>query len=80
VFLNYNNGWTVRQAERFVLDTKKGQSTTKPTTLSPQVAAITDQLSKKFDTKVLVKKSSHGGQIVIHFKNDQDLDRIIKSL
>lgn len=75
------NGWSVRQAEQFVVatkanqeDTKKAQSKTKPTT--PQ----TERLSKILKYPVSVSNMAKGGRLVIRFKSDDDFDSLVELL
>lgn len=75
-----DNGWTVRQAEQFVVAAKKGASSdeAKKTTLSEN--ELTQNLGKKLKTTVNIKHTARGGQLIIKFKSDQDLERIISQL
>lgn len=75
-----NNGWTVRQAEQFVIAAKKGATSdeAKKTTLSEN--ELTQSLGKKLKTTVNIKHTARGGQLIINFKSDQDLERIISQL
>jgi len=71
-------GWNVRQAERFVVSIKKGNAETK----QAHARALTDTpetkyLSKKLDTKVQIKRMAFGGKLEITFDSDEDLDRIV---
>lgn len=75
-----NNGWTVRQAEQFVIAAKKGASSdeAKKTTLSEN--ELTLSLGKRLKTTVNIKHTARGGQLIIKFKSNQDLERIIRQL
>ncbi len=75
-----DNGWTVRQAEQFAVAAKRGADSTaaKKTTLSE--TDLTRQVGTKLATKVQLKHTAHGGQLIIHFKNEKDLGRIAESL
>jgi ParB family chromosome partitioning protein len=75
-----NNNWTVRQAEQFVLATKKGASTTKARSHTASENDITKNLSNKLNTPVKIKHTAKGGQLIIHFKSEEDLNRITQSL
>lgn len=77
------NNWTVRQAEQFVVGHKKAGPEQKASagvrrTLSetPQ----TKQLSKRLNAPVQIKNMAHGGQLVIKFKDEKELDRLIGDL
>lgn len=74
-----SQGWSVRQAERFVLSVKAGTKDVKQThehvsTETP----VTKNLSKKLGTPVNIRRTARGGKLEISFSNDQELDRIIK--
>ncbi len=74
-----NQGWSVRQAERFVLSVKAGTQETKKvhehvSTDTPQTKA----LSKKLGTPVQIRRTAHGGKLEITFRDDNELDRITK--
>lgn len=76
-------GWSVRRAEQFVIGYKKGQGTDKKSsavrsTLTETV--LTKGLSTRLKTSVKVKTTAHGGQLVIGYKNDDDLKRIVDSI
>ncbi|MDQ3094043.1 MAG: ParB/RepB/Spo0J family partition protein [bacterium] len=65
--------WTVRQAEKFAQDNK-----VKPTR---SVKNLVDTgLSKKLNTQVTIQSKKRGGQIIISYKNADELARIKKQL
>jgi ParB family transcriptional regulator, chromosome partitioning protein len=71
-------GWSVRQAERFVLSVKAGTKETKKvhehvSTETP----VTKALSKKLRTPVHIRRTARGGRLEITFQTDAELDRII---
>jgi len=75
------NNWSVRQAEQFVTSYKQGakskkEVTSKMATTTPE----TEILSKKLGASVSVKRLARGGRLEIHFKDDKDLENIIKRL
>ena len=67
---------SVRQTEQLIAGEKSGGSSkhlkTKPNTFQP----LEDQLRKHFGTKVQVKTSAKGGQLIIHYYSDEELDRV----
>ena len=66
---------SVRQTELFVEGLgKKKKTQRKP--LQKPFLPIEEQLKKKLETKVKVASGSRGGQIVIHFFSEDDLNRI----
>lgn len=74
-------GWSVRQAERFVLSVKAGTKGTKKvhehvSTETP----VTKSLSKKLGTPVHIRRTARGGRLEIHFKSDDELNRLINLL
>lgn len=76
-----NNGWSVRQAERYVVAQKQGLKST--TAAAKRVATTTPQtekLAQALKTPVSVRRTAKGGRLEITFKNETDLKRIIKQL
>jgi ParB family chromosome partitioning protein len=71
-----NNKWTVRQAEEFVKEvkrlSKKGQK--------DNFTDLADSLSSQLDTKVTIKTKKLGGQIIIPFNDDAELQKISQKL
>lgn len=75
------NGWSVRQAEQFVTAHKKGAesvaaATKKLVTETPQ----TKILSKTLGVPVKIKRTAKGGDVMIHFTSDEDMQRILATL
>lgn len=71
-------GWSVRQAERFVSSVKAGTKDVKKThehvaTETPE----TRRLSKRLGAPVNIRRTARGGKLEITFKDDSDLDRLI---
>jgi ParB family chromosome partitioning protein len=75
-----NNGWTVRQAEQFAVAAKKGASVSQARAKTASETELTKVLGKKLDTKVKIKHMAHGGQLLIAFKSDEELQRIVKNI
>lgn len=72
------SGWSVRQAERYVVSCKEGikdHNKAKARVLS--VTSETKTLSKKLGTAVSLRRMAKGGRLEITFKNDQELTRIL---
>jgi ParB family transcriptional regulator, chromosome partitioning protein len=71
-------GWSVRQAERFVTSVKAGTKDVKKTHehVSTETPA-TKKLSKQLGTPVNIRRTARGGKLEISFKTDQELDRIV---
>ncbi len=77
------NGWSVRQAEQYVLATKAAHDVAADTTVKKRLqteTAQTKQLSKKLHTKVTIARSAKGGRLQIFFKSDNELAKISKQL
>lgn len=75
------NGWSVRQAERYVTSHKEGVAETdkmqeRVQTETPQTRA----LSKRLNTPVHVKRMAHGGRLEITFRDDEHLSELLKGL
>lgn len=76
-----HNGWSVRQAERFVTAQRQGADTAakakaKVATTTPQ----TKQLSKTLATPVTLRRTAKGGKLEIAFKSDSELKRLMTLL
>ncbi len=74
-------GWSVRQAEQFVVSTKQGATTTKA--VRSKMAKTTPQtqsLSDKIKAPVTIKRTAKGGRLEIHFVSDKELAKIIDQL
>jgi|SRR5665647_1705948 len=76
-----DQGWSVRQAERYVTSLKQGVKT--ETAVKERVEtenAVTKALSKRLGTPVHVRRTAHGGKLEITFKDDEELQKIIDRL
>lgn len=76
-----DEGWSVRRAEQFVIGYKKGKIGDKKSSAVRSTLTetpLTKSLSKRLSTEVKVKTTAKGGQLVINFKDEKDLDRINK--
>lgn len=72
-------GWSVRQAERFVTSVKAGVQDSKDA--KQRVATenpLTKKLSKKIGTPVHIRRTARGGKLEISFKDDTELDKIVR--
>ncbi len=77
------HGWSVRQAEQFVLATKAANDTKASTTVKKRLQTETPetrQLGKKLHTRVTIARSAKGGRLQIFFTSDDELDKIAKQL
>lgn len=71
-------GWSVRQAERFVLSVKAGTKDTKQ--VHQHVATetpATKRLSQKLKTPVHIRRTARGGKLEISFRDDSELERLL---
>lgn len=76
-----NEGWSVRKSEQFVVGYKKGDRHEKAAvrrTMSE--TSTTKALAKSLAAKVRIKTTAHGGQLIISYRDDNDLDRITNRL
>jgi len=72
-------GWSVRQAERFVTSVKAGVKEVQKAHARTQTETpVTRQLSKKLGTPVNIRRTARGGKLEISFKSDDELARLIK--
>ena len=74
-------GWSVRQAERFVASIKAGIKEKKAAqarvdTETPETKA----LGSRLNTKVHIRRTAKGGKLEIGFSSDDELARIISQL
>jgi ParB family chromosome partitioning protein len=75
-----NNRWTVRQAEQFVLAAKKGASLAKAQAHTASETMLTKQLSQQLGTSVKIKHTAKGGQLIISFTDETQLNQISQKL
>ena len=74
-------GWSVRQAEKYVTAQKAGLA--EKTAVKKRVVSETEEtkrLGKQLKAKVTVHHTARGGKLEIHFKNDEDLARLCNGL
>jgi ParB family transcriptional regulator, chromosome partitioning protein len=74
-------GWSVRQAERFVVTIKEGfkekqAAKERMQTETPQ----TKQLAKKLGAPVHIRRTAKGGKLEITFKSDDELNKVLELL
>ncbi|HVA11467.1 MAG TPA: ParB/RepB/Spo0J family partition protein [Candidatus Dormibacteraeota bacterium] len=76
-----DQGWSVRQAERFVTSVKSGVKQTKEAHARTDTETpATKQLSKKLGTPVHVRRMARGGKLEITFASDDELDKLINHI
>lgn len=75
------NGWSVRQAERYVTSVKEGFKDVKETKQRMETETpATKQLSKRVGAPVHIRRTAKGGKLEISFKTDEELEKILGSL
>ena len=75
------NGWSVRQAERFVTSVKEGFKEPIATKQRMQTETTeTKTLSKRIGAPVHIRRLAKGGKLEISFKSDEELEAIMRSL
>lgn len=75
------NGWSVRQAEQYVVGTKKNKKVAKELDKHmTRETAETKELSKRISAPVTIRRTAHGGKLEIGFKTDEELNEIVKKL
>jgi len=75
-----NNSWSVRQAEQFAVAAKQGADSNKARASTASETALTKNLGESLGTKVAIKHTAKGGQLIIHFSSEDDLDRLSEQL
>ncbi|HSX18340.1 MAG TPA: ParB/RepB/Spo0J family partition protein [Candidatus Saccharimonadales bacterium] len=75
-----DNGWTVRQAEQFVVAARKGATSTQASSKTASETDLTKKLSHKLNTLVKIKHTAKGGQLIIHFSDEQELEKLAQKL
>jgi len=77
------NHWTVRQAEQYVVGHRKASTTEKNkegVRLTKVETKETKQLARRLNTSVSVKHMAKGGRLIIDFKDDSHLEKLIQEL
>lgn len=75
------HGWSVRRAEQFVVNLKRGGiSNTQASRSAFSETDDTKQLGRVLKTKVVIQPMARGGRLIITYKNAKDLTRITKRL
>jgi len=74
------NKWTVRQAEQFVVATKKGAQSEVAHKQLATTTPATQKLEKRLGAPVTIRRTAKGGKLEIAFKTNKELDELIKVL
>jgi ParB family chromosome partitioning protein len=75
-----NNGWTVRQAEQYAIGAKKGLASGHARRRTVSETELTRQIGRNLGADVKIKHTARGGQLLIGFKDDNDLQRLAQKL
>jgi ParB family chromosome partitioning protein len=78
-----SKGLSVRETERLVKRLKSQKETPKKSSLNSDLSYFTDiadDLSRRFGTKVQIKRRGQKGRVEIEFYTDDDLDRLLSLL
>lgn len=74
-------GWSVRQAERYVTSVKEGFKDVKQTKQRMETETpATKQLSLRVGAPVHIRRTAKGGKLEITFKSDDELENILKTI
>lgn len=77
------NHWTVRQAEQYVVGHKKSGQQEKAkegVRLTKTETTETKQLARRLNTPVTVKHMAKGGRLIINFKDEEHLEKLVNDL
>lgn len=74
------NGWSVREAERFVTAHKEGHQAKTAKQRVQTETPETQALATRLNTTVRLKRTAKGGRLEINFQSDDELQRIINQL
>ncbi len=75
-----DNGWTVRQAEQFVVAVRRGADSKTALGHTANETELTKKISQKIKAPVKIRHTAKGGQLIIGFSSEDELKRIAKSL
>lgn len=80
VRLIVQNGWSVRQTERYVSSLKAGAKEAQVKERVTGDTPETERLSKRFGTKVRIHRTAKGGRVEIAFTSDDQLAQVLADL
>lgn len=75
-----DNDWTVRQAEQFAVAAKAGADAESAKSRTASETQLTREFGRKLGTKVRIKHTAKGGQLIIQFNSDDHLVEITEKL
>jgi ParB family chromosome partitioning protein len=76
-----DNGWSVRQTEKYVTAQKAGIS--ENVAVTNRVASETREtrsLGKMLNTRVTIQHTAKGGKLLVHFKDDKQLSELLTGI
>ncbi len=74
------NKWTVRQAEQFVVATRKGAQSESAKQQLATTTPATKKLSQRIGAPVSIRRTAKGGKLEIAFTSNKELDELVKKL
>ncbi len=74
------NKWTVRQAEQFVVATRRGAKSEGAHKQLATSTPATQKLSQRLGAPVSIKRTAKGGKLEIAFTSNGELEKLIKKL
>lgn len=75
-----DNSWTVRQAEQFAVAAKAGADAAAAKSRTATETQLTRDFGQKLGTKVQIRHTAKGGQLIIQFNSDEHLHEITEKL
>jgi hypothetical protein len=70
----------VRQAEQFVTSLKKGASSDSAKGATASETDLTKDIGEQLGVVVKIKHTAKGGQLIISFKSEDELERLAKKI
>ena len=72
------HGWTVRQAEQFVVSIREGHHEPQKTKARMRSETpATKRLAKRLNTSVAIRRTAKGGKLEVAFASDEQLEQIL---
>lgn len=75
-----DNSWTVRQAEQFVVATKRGAASEQAKTKTTGETDLTKYLSRKIGQPIKIRHAAKKVQLIIEFRDETELENKINKL
>ena len=72
------HNWTVRRAEQFVIALKEGKDNRQAVKKTVAVTEETKRVAKKLNTEATLQRLAKGGRLLIRYKDEDDLKRIVE--